>query len=193
MILKNRKEGKYMLDILLAQLETKEEKELIEKLYHEYQAQMYSAAYAILQHKQDSEDAVQSAFEKVMEHILDYDLNINQDTQLLLTVITRNIARNEIKKRNRKLEHEFDVDIDEIVSVNEDFDKISFEEIKNFISKLPFDLKNVIVMRFFLDKSPNDIANLLDIIESAVYKRIAEARKLLKDIMEPTIKKSIGK
>lgn len=145
---------------------------------------MYSAAYAILRHKQDAEDAVQSAFEKVMEHILDYDLDINQDTQLLLTVITRNIARNEIKKRNRKLEHEFDVDIDEIVSVNEDYDKISFEEIKSFIFKLPFDLKSVIVMRFILDKSPNDIADLLDITESAVYKRIAAARKLLKHIME---------
>lgn len=177
-----------MLDILLARLETEEEKTLIEKLYHEYQAQMYNAAYAILHHPQDSEDAVQSAFEKIMEHISDYSWDLNQNTQLLLTVITRNIARNEIKKRNLKLERELDIDdvkldFEEILSISEDFNKITFDQIKNLINKLPIDLKNVIIMRFILDKSPKTIANFLDITESAVYKRIATARKLLKDIM----------
>lgn len=178
-----------MLDTLLAQLETEEEKTLIEKLYQEYQGQMYNAAYTILQHQQDSEDAVQSAFEKVIKHISDYDWDFSQNTQLLLTVITRNIARNEIKKRNLKLEHEldidyFDPDFEETISVNEDFNKITFEQIKDLIYKLPVDLKNVIIMRFILDKNPKTIADFLDITESAVYKRISAARKLLKDIME---------
>lgn len=178
-----------MLDILLSRLETEAEKTLIEKLYHEYQAQMYNTAYAILNHPQDSEDAVQSAFEKVMEHISDYNWDLNQNTQLLLTVITRNIARNEIKKRNQKLEHEIDIDdvnldFEKILSINEEFNKITFDQIKNLINKLPTDLKNVIIMRFILDKNPKTIADFLDITDSAVYKRIAAARKLLKDIME---------
>ena len=178
-----------MLDALLARLETVEEKTLIENLYHKYQAQMYNAAYTILQHKQDSEDAVQSAFKKVIEHIYDYDWNLDQNAQLLLTVITRNFARKEINKRNRKLENEldidyFDSDFEETISVNEDFNKLTFEQINDLIDKLPVDLKNVVVMRFILDKNPKTIAEFLDITESAVYKRITAARKLLKDIME---------
>lgn len=173
-----------MLDAILSAIESQEEKTLIEKLYYEYEAQMYSAAFAILQHKQDAEDAVQRAFLKIIENLPTLNLDINRQTQSLLTVITRNIALNEIKKRKRRFEFELDNDNSEAIPFIEDFDKISFGEIQSLVDKLPDDLKNVIIMRFILDYNPKIIAGLLDITESAVYKRIAVARKLLKSFAE---------
>lgn len=175
-----------MLETILSAIESQEEKILIENLYYKYESQMFSAAFAILKHEQDAEDAVQSAFLKIIEHLPDLTLDENRQTQALLTIITKNIALNEIQKRNRRLKHEIDIDIEELetISVIENFDKISFEDIRNLIDKLPYDLKVVIIMRYILDYNPKMIAELLGIKESAVYKRIAAARKLLKNTME---------
>lgn len=173
-----------MLDTLLAQLETEEEKTLIEKLYYEYESQMYSTAFAILQHKQDAEDAVQSAFLKIIEYLPKLNMDLNLQTQSLLTVITRNIALNKIKKRKQRLKYELDIEDYETIPVIDDFDKISFKKIQSLVDKLPDDLKNVVIMRFILDYNPKTIAGLLDITESAVYKRITAARKLLKSSTE---------
>ena len=173
-----------MLDSLLAQLETEEEKALIEKLYYKYESQMYSTAYAILQHKQDAEDAVQSAFLKIIDYLPKLNLDLNLQTQSLLIVITRNTALNKMKKRKQQLKYELDIEDYENIPFIEDFDKISYKDIQNMVDLLPDDLKSVIVLRYILDYSSKTTAELLDITESAVYKRITAARKLLKSAME---------
>lgn len=173
-----------MLDTILSVIESQEEKAIIERLYYEYESQMYSAAFAILRHKQDAEDAVQSAFLKIIEYLPTLNLDLNLQTQSLLTLITRNIALNEIKKRKQRLKHELEIENLETIPVIEDFDKISYKEIQKLVEQLTDDLKNVIIMRYILDYSPKMIAELLDITESAVYKRIAAARKLLKSSTE---------
>lgn len=173
-----------MIDVILSAIESQEEKTLVEKLYYEYESQMYSAAFAILHHKQDAEDAVQSAFLKIIEYLPKLNLDLNQQTQTFLTVITKNIALNEIEKRKRRLKRELDVRDLETLPIVEDFEKISFKEIQSLVDKLPYDLKIVIIMRFILDYDSKMIAELLDITESAVYKRIAAARKLLKSAAE---------
>lgn len=173
-----------MLAAILSAIESPEEKILVEKLYYKYESQMYSAAFAILHHKQDAEDAVQSAFLKIIEYLPKLNLDLNRQTQTFLTVITKNIALNEIEKRKRRLKHELDVQDLETLPIVEDFEKISFKEIQSLVDKLPHDLKSVIIMRFILDYEPKMIAGLLDITESAVYKRISAARKLLKSAAE---------
>lgn len=173
-----------MLDSLLSAIESVEEKTLIEKLFHEYETQMYSTAFSILHSRNDAEDAVQSAFLKIIDYLPELNLGLNPQTQSLLTITTRNIALNEVKKRNRRLKNEIDFeDVGTIPDIR-DFDKIGYKEIGDLVAKLPEDLKNVIILRFILDYSPQMTANLLDITESAVYKRIAAARKLLKSFVE---------
>ena len=114
-----------MLDSLLLVLETEEEKTLIEKLYNEYESQMYSVAYSILKHRQEAEDAVEIAFLKVIECLPRLHLGINMQTQVLLTIITRNTALNQIKKINKQLNHE---------SYGEDIESIHVAEIPGDLS-----------------------------------------------------------
>lgn len=173
-----------MLDTVLSAIKSREGKTFIEKLYYEYESQMYSAAFAILRHKQDAEDAVQSAFLKNIEHLPELNLDFDLKTRSLLTIITKNIALNQIKKRKQRLKYEVDIEDYEMISVNEDFDKVSFKEIQSLLAVLPDDLKHVIILRFVHDFSPEIIAGLLNITESAVYKRITAARKLLNSAKE---------
>lgn len=177
-------EGKNMLDSLLLVLETEEEKTLIEKLYNEYESQMYSVAYSILKHRQEAEDAVETAFLKVIECLPRLHLDINMQMQVLLTIITRNTALNQIKKINKRLNHESYGEDIESIPVAEIPGNLSYNEIKEFIYKLPDGLKNVVIMRYILGYSTEETANLLSISASAVYKRISAAKKLLVKFLE---------
>lgn len=173
-----------MLDSLLLVLETEEEKTLIEKLYNEYESQMYSVAYSILKHRQEAEDAVEIAFLKVIECLPRLHLGINMQTQVLLTIITRNTALNQIKKINKQLNHESYGENIESIHVAEIPGDLSYNEIKEFIYKLPDGLKNAVIMRYILGYSTEETANLLSISASAVYKRISAAKKLLVKFLE---------
>ena len=173
-----------MLDTLLSVLETEEEKTLIDKLYSEYESQMFSTAYSILQHKQEAEDAVENAFLKIIEHLSNLHLDINIHTQALLTIMTRNIALNEIKKQKRQFDHEIDIDDIETISAPEFEDDLSYSKIKKLINELPSDLKHVVIMRYILGYTAEETAELLDISPSAVYKRISASKKLLIKFME---------
>ena len=89
-----------------------------------------------------------------------------------------------MKKRKQQLKYEIDIEDYENIPFIEDFDKLGYKDIQNMVDSLPDDLKNVIVLRYILDYSSKTIAEILDITESAVYKRITAARKLLKSTME---------
>ena len=173
-----------MLDALLSVLETEEEKMLIEKLYNEYEAQMFSTAYSILKHNQDAEDIVQNAFLKIIEHLSNLHLDINTHTQALLTIITRNISLNEIKKQKRQRNHEIIVYDIETTSFFEFPSDISYSKIKELINKLPDDLKHTVIMRYILGYTAEETAELLDISASAVYKRVSASKDLIKQFME---------
>ena len=173
-----------MLDSLLSVLETEEEKILIEKLFCEYESQMFSVAYSILQHRQEAEDVVENAFLKVIEQMANLHLDINIHTQALLTIITKNIALNEIKKQKRQLDHEIDIDDIETIPAPEFKGSLSYSKIKELINKLPSDLKHVVIMRYILGYTSEETAKLLDISSSAVYKRISASKKLLIKLME---------
>ena len=173
-----------MLDILLSVLESEEERTLIERLYNKYESQMFSTAYSILKHRQKAEDAVENAFLRVIEHISDLQLDVNTHTQALLTIMTKNVALNEIKKQKRQFDHEIDIEDIETVPASDFSGDLSYSEIKKLINKLPDDLKHVVIMRFILGYTVEKIAQLLDISTSAVYKRISASKNLLVKIME---------
>ena len=55
--------------VYLSVLDSQEKKSKFEQIYLAYRKQMYYAAFQILQHDEDSEDAVHHAFIKIAENI----------------------------------------------------------------------------------------------------------------------------
>ena len=58
-----------MLCMLMAMVDSPEDKRKVEKLYEMYNSLMYSVAYGILNHVQDAEDAVARSWEKIIGHL----------------------------------------------------------------------------------------------------------------------------
>ena len=54
--------------VYLSALDSQEKKSKFEQIYLAYRKQMYYAAFQILQHDEDSEDAVHHAFIKIALH-----------------------------------------------------------------------------------------------------------------------------
>lgn len=58
-----------MLSLYLSMVETDEQRTFIEELYKNYERKMYGVAFGILHNKHDAEDAVHSAFIRIIENV----------------------------------------------------------------------------------------------------------------------------
>ena len=58
-----------MLSVYLSMLDTPADKGFIERLYKEYEQELFSAAYQILKNSSDAEDAVHEAFLSALKNI----------------------------------------------------------------------------------------------------------------------------
>ena len=58
-----------MLCLLTAMVDSPEDKRKIEQLYEKYHRLMFSVAFQILRHKEDAEDAVFHAWERIIKNL----------------------------------------------------------------------------------------------------------------------------
>lgn len=61
--------GRDMLCILLASVDSPQDKRKLELLYEKYNREMYVTANKILHHTQDAEDACLTAWEKIIKNL----------------------------------------------------------------------------------------------------------------------------
>ncbi|MGN0341692.1 MAG: RNA polymerase sigma factor [Roseburia sp.] len=87
----------------LSMLDTQEKQSLFEQIYLCYRKQMYFAAYRILQHEQDAEDAVHLAFLKIAENIEKISDAECPKTRSLCVTIVENKAIDIYRKRQRSV------------------------------------------------------------------------------------------
>ena len=173
-----------MLLFLLETLDDNDDKLLFSELYHEYKKSMLYAAYQILHDKDKSEDAVQQAFINIInqfsvikklnpQHIKPYFITAAKNT-------AKNILRSEAKyilsddictsaKSNISI-------IDEVV------EKISTEELADWIGKLPEIYTQVLILAYIYDLNDKQIAKQLQISATTVRKRKERARTYLYSI-----------
>lgn len=166
--------------MFLMTLETEEEKRLFEKLYVKYAKMMYNIAFAVLQDAYAAEDAVSVAFEKLLKQ-QDMVRDVESDrTKVYLAVIVRNASIDIHRKRKRLAE----VPLDEAAETemaaytyqrHQDEDMGLLEDIRN----LPEKYRQVISLKYTAGYTDREIAQILDISESNVRKRIERAKKML--------------
>lgn len=167
-------------DVFLMTLETEREERLFEKLYRKHVKMMYNIAFAILQDAYAAEDAVSSAFEKLLKQP-DMVRDVESDrTKVYLIVTVRNASIDIHRKRKRLAE----VSLDEAAETEmiaytyqrqQEEDKGLLEDIRN----LPEKYRQVISLKYTAGYTDREIAQILDISESNVRKRIERAKKML--------------
>lgn len=170
------------MSIYLAMIETPEDEDKFERLYETYRKLLFFVANKILKDDYLAEDAVHNTFLKVIEILEKINEVDCHKTCSLLVIITRN---NCINMYNHQKNHPM-LPLDESMYtggnelITDDGDA---EEVMKAVLKLPELYRGPLTLKYVQRFSNKEIADMLDISEANVRKRLERAKKMvLKDI-----------
>lgn len=158
-----------------------EERRTFDELYNKYESRAFAIAYRLLGDTQLAEDAALEAFFRLaanfstirnMEyHKLDY-----------YVVITVRNAATDILRKEKKHKGQLEY-TDELDSYSDDMSQYSVVELKDCISRLSQDDKDILYMRAVLELDYSQIARALGIKPATARKRLQYARSRLKKLI----------
>lgn len=152
-------------------------------IYEKYKFLMFSIAMDVLQDKFSAEDAVQNAFVKILNNCNKIDDLDSKRTKRLIITITKNSAIDIYRKRNILWNRE--MEIEKIVEFpKEDFLEICENDRFSAIDTLSEKYKEVLILKYSAGFSNREIAEILNISEMSVRKRISRAKKQLENNMK---------
>lgn len=163
--------------LYLQMIESQEDKTNFEKIYHAYRGLMYYTAFQILNHQQDAEDAVHSAFVKIAEHIEKISDPVCPQTRSLIVIITRNNAIDLLRSRKRHRAEELNEKSFFAVSEVE----TTYDLTRCFLL-LPDRYRDVLLLKYHYGYSIREIAKLMDLSYNAAAKLEQRAKKRLEDV-----------
>lgn len=174
-----------MISAALAVLESEEQRNELSEFYEENKSRLYSIAFEHLHNQQDSEDAIQETFLRIADKPENFFKIAFQNRLAYANIIARNVAVDMFIKRNKistvQLE---DVEIDTIPLENYLFDKISRDEVVEFINRLPTAQRNVLMLRCFFGLSIDETSQRLNISLTTANKHLSLARKSIRKFIE---------
>ncbi len=146
-------------------------KELVEK----YTSLIFRVSYCILGNRDDAEDAVQETFLKYLTKSPEFESEEHRKAWLIK--VSANISKNMMIFRIKR----DTVNIDEVKNIGiceNDY------EIFELIMNLPAKYKIVLTLYYIEGYKSKEIAEIIDISEEAVRKRLQKGRELLKKLFE---------
>ena len=162
----------------------------LEALYEKYRLDMFKVAYRVLKDYHLAQDAVQSAFIKLLNNLDNIEQIDSRKTRAFVIIVTRNISINFYRKRQRQNNVVLE-DIENILADESQFidDKIINAEL---LDKITLKIKNlyepyadILTLRYLYHYSDKEIAELLGISHENVRTRLHRAkRSLIKEIMK---------
>ncbi|MBR3779706.1 MAG: sigma-70 family RNA polymerase sigma factor [Clostridia bacterium] len=158
----------------MAQKKTKSEEEVTE-LVNKYGSLIFRISYCILCNVQDAEDAVQETFLKYLTKSPEF--NDEEHCKAWLIKVSANISKNMLMFRLRRETVNID-DIENIGIAQDDY------EIFGLIMNLPAKYKVVMTLYYVEGYKCKEIAEIIDVNEDTVRKRLQKGRELLKKEFE---------
>lgn len=144
-----------------------------ELLIQEYQTSLFSAAFTICKNREDAEDAVQETFLQYHIGAKQFESEPHIRAWLLRVVINR--SKNTVLSFWRRKK----TSLDEIPEWMACVDSES-QDLMETVLTLPSKYRIVIHLYYYEDYSVREIANILQITEANVKKRLSRGRSLLK-------------
>jgi len=155
----------------------------------------YNLARYLMGNEEEAKDVLQEAFLRAFRA---FDRFENRNSLAWILMIVRNTSYNALKSnRHRSETVTFDEDLHGSEPQNEqrvfplpeiavDRD-LQSSRVREAISRLPLEYREVIVLRELEDLSYKEIALILDIPEGTVMSRISRGRKSLKPLLAPDV------
>jgi len=170
-----------MLMLFLAALESPQDREMFTSVYEQYHTKMEQVAIRILGRQHDAEDAVQNSFMQVIRHFQKIYTIPCEELPFWLISIVKNEALMILRKRTREIETE---ELEPILEPESTEDITGYHELVSLFQKLPETFRAVLEMKILLEYTEKEIAEHLNITETAVSTRVSRGRKLLRKIVE---------
>lgn len=177
-----------MISDALAILETKEERNELSDFYEEYKNRFYSIAYNHLHNIQDSEDAIQETFLRIADKPNKF-FSLSDDERIyFVCAIVRNISVDIFNKKNKHPTEDIiendDHQFEPILLEDSLLEKVSRNEILDFINRLPELQRNALILNCLSGLSISETAEVLKTSKTAVNQRLYLARKSIKAFVE---------
>lgn len=174
---------------LLMVIENEDVRNKLEKIYLEYNKEMFITAYSILHDYHEAEDVVQEAILRIVKN-LDKISDIKcKKTRAYLVIIVRNLSF-DVYNKNKNitfLEHEEvnRLPDKEEVLIEESMIRLDLSnEIKSFLGDLYLPYSDILTLKYYYELEITEISELLDITENNVSVRLYRAKLALKNIIE---------
>ena len=168
-----------MLSTYISMVDTPTEKELIAQLYNAYKQFMYNISMSLLGNKEDAEDAVQDSFVRIIKNLDKIQNPYSRKTKSYITVITKNIGLDHLKKQQTMQNVCPDGRIYEDDSAQQAEIDITYERIIKNMKQLSPQLKNIAFLYYVQQLPTGDIAQMLDIEPNTVHVYLSRIRKIL--------------
>ena len=162
----------------LCALDSPQQKSTFEEIYHTYRKQMYYAAYQILQHPEDAEDAVHHAFVKIAENIEKFSDIQCPKTRSLCVTIVENKAIDIYRKRRRS------IPFSALENVPEPAVQPHTGSLSACISRLPVNYRHVLILHHIHGYKYKEISRFLGITTANALKIDQRAKAALAKICE---------
>ena len=167
-----------MLAVLLAALESDEDRQKFIEIYEQYHDQMERTAMRILKEQSDVEDAVQNAFMQIIRHFEKIFEIPCEELPFWIISIVKNEARIILRKNQRT------VPLDDWDGFTKSIDDISeYTELVDLFTRLPESYRSVLEMKVLHGYSDKEISKRLGISETAVSFRATRGRVMLREII----------
>lgn len=178
-----------MISVYLAMVDSEDEKDLVEKLYHTYKKTLFNICLAILCSRPDAEDAVHETFIRIINNLGKIrDVNSPQ-TKAFCVIIARNIAADILREKQKTVSAtDNELDAYEADSDNEEtaISNISVQRLKQALRALPKDSYDILMLSVRFDCSLSEMSELLGVSYQSVRYRLRKARNLLLKELEET-------
>ncbi len=171
------KRGYDMISIALAILQSDEQRNILSEFYEEHKNQFYSLAYSKLHNSEESEDALQETFLRIVKYP-DRFFSIEPHKRLpYAIIIIRNVVLRILEQKGK---YQFEELTEEISDSQPSIEEISignvaYDELVEFIKSLSEAKKQALILKGMYGLSNREIADVLGITESAVRRRIPDA------------------
>lgn len=165
----------------------------LEAAVREHARLLYRVAYSVLRNHHDAEDATQEAFVKVLRY--GQKLTRVRDPRTWLARIAWRVAIDRRKKRPELALD--DVSVCELPSSLIAADQMAINSeitalLERLIVALPRQLRDAVLLATVEEMSPADMAEVLEIPESAVRSRLFRAREILREKLSAILAKKHG-
>ena len=153
-------------------------KEKLGALIIDSERHMYVTARSILSEDEDCADAIQETIVKAFSKINSLKQDAYAKTWLIRILI--NECYNVLRQKSRQIPMDMETEMaGKVAAESQDY-----SDLYRAVSRLQEELKLPVVLYYGEDFSVREIAQVLEISEGAVQKRLARARQKLKRILE---------